>query len=332
MICNNCGKELGENDAFCPHCGASVQGGGNSVPNESREMYNYERPQVNQQGSYSQRPNNYSSQNNGNHRSTVKVCVILVIVVLVISVLIYYGSIIFNSAQKTIEEADKANNTASSTSEVGQTPTASTTQNTQITNTSTGTATTNSTDLGTTQVADTSRASSYKVSFEGFNLYIPDNLVYQVNTTQKALNIGNSPSTWVAQIGIMNKPYQIVKQNRNYLSNYFLKSFASYNPTVTNTTVETVDGIEYVLMEVSVAGTKELIGFAQLNSMYTICFEIRNENNDFDRNTLKNLTSIIRTAEYSGTVKNLEVNEKIKASDISKEIQKALDKNSNKSN
>lgn len=318
MKCSNCGTELGENDMFCPKCGTSVQKeGGNSVQNKNEEMYNYDRPRVNQQGNYNQRQNaqNYGTNNmygqqygnNGGNRSVVKTCIIIVIIV---AILVAVGFVVYS-----IISADNKNNNKS---EIANNPTS-------ITTPSTTTQTSND-DYGTTTTSNTQRNSStYKVNYAGFKLYIPDDLIYQMDATNDAINIGDALSTWVAQLSIQQLPYQQLKQNKSYLSSYFSEYLSSYNATVSNATVENIDGIEFIIMELKVAGTNELMGFAQLNSMYTACFEVANENNDFDRNVLKNLTSIIRTAEFSGDSKNLEVKGNIKTTDINKALTKAAE-------
>ncbi len=324
MKCSNCGTELGENDVFCPKCGTAIQKkGGNNMQNNNGEMYNYDRP-VNQQiNNNAQRSNaqNYGQTNmcgqqygnNGGNGSVVKTCIIIVIIVAILAAVGFVVYSIVSAVNKNSNKSEIANNPTSIT-----TPSA-----TQTTNN----------DYGTTTTSNTQKNSStYKVNYGGFKLYIPDDLIYQMDATNDALNIGDALSTWVAQMSIQQLPFQQLKQNKSYLSSYFSEYLSSYNATVSNATVENIDGIEFIIMELKVAGTNELMGLAQLNSMYTACFEVANENNDFDRNVLKNLTSIIRTAEFSGDSKNLEVKGNIKTTDINKALTKAAEEKASDNN
>lgn len=318
MKCSNCGTELGENDVFCSKCGTTIEKkGGNNMQNNDGEMYNYDRP-VNQQiNNNAQRPNtqNYGQQygNNSGNGSVVKTCIIIVIIVAILAAVGFVVYSIVSAINKNSNKSEIANNPTSIT-------TPSTTQ------------TTNN-DYGTTTTSNTQRSSStYKVNYGGFKLYIPDDLIYQMDATNDAINIGDALSTWVAQMSIQQQPFQQLKQNKSYLSSNLSEFLSSYNATVSNATIENIDGIEFIIMELKVAGTNELMALAQLNSMYTACFEVANENNDFDRNVLKNLTSIIRTAEFSGDSKNLEVKGNIKTTDINKALTKAAEEKASDNN
>lgn len=320
MKCSNCGTELGENDVFCPKCGTAIQKkGGNSVPKKSEEIYNYDRSQVNQQGNYNQGQNaqNYGTNdmygqqygNNGGSGSVVQTCIIIVIAVAVLAAV---GFVVYS-----IVSAINKNNTSGGVNNETSIATSSTLNNDYE---------------ATAQVSSTQKSSTYKVNYGGFKLYIPDNLIYEMDTTNDAINIGDALSTWMAQLSIQKLPFQQLKQNKSYLSSYFSEYLSSYNATVSNATVENIDGIEFVIMEIEVAGTNELIGCAELNSMYTACLEVANENNDFDRDVLKNLTSIIKTAEYNSDTKNLEVKGKIKTTDINKALQKVAEETTSENN
>ena len=301
MNCSKCGINLGENDAFCPRCGTPVQKleGTNANINNEGMNYNYERP-MNQQlnGQNYGQPNIYSAQQ-GNIKSNgnaIKTCVIIIIIV---AILVAVGFVV----NSIVSALNKNNNTPVSS----------------------GTSTPSDNSGTVTQVANTQKTSTYKVNYAGFKLYIPDDLMYELDNTNNAINIGDPIASWVAQLSIQELPYQQLKQNRSYLSSYFAEFLSSYNGKISNTTVETIDGVEFILMEVDVAGTHEIIAISGLNSMYVACLEILNENNDYDRDVLKNITPILKTAEYDGTSRNLETNGKIKITDIKEALQKAAE-------
>ncbi len=301
MNCIKCGANLGENDVFCSKCGTRVQkaeGYNTNIENEGMN-YNYER-------SINQQSNVYSQQyrNNTSNKDTVKVCVIILIIV-VILVAVCFG---FYSVISILNKKNKMQ-------EASGTTTSSKTQSEDLTSTS--------------QVSNTQKTSTYKVNYAGFKLYIPDDLIYEFNTTNDAINIGDALSSWLARLTIQKLPFQQLKQNRSYIRSNLEEYLSSYNASVSNPTLETIDGIEFILFEIDLAGTHELLAVSGLNSMYTACTEIINENNDYDKNILKDIIPILKTAEYEGESRNLETNGKIKTTDINKALQKAIDEQTN---
>lgn len=292
MKCVKCGNELGENDKFCPICGTQAKKENEDVRNQN--TYTYDRP-VNQQVNYGQQ---YGKNKNTN--DVGKTCVIIIIVVIIFASLFVMGRAIMKAADKVINDEDSSNGYSNTTS-----------------NTST-----NGTVTSTSSVS-ASKSNSYKVSYAGFKLYIPDTLIYEMDYSDDVINIGDAESTWIAQFGIKKGSFQKFKQNRNSLKSYLMQEFSGV--TASNPTVETIDGVEYVLLECNISGTNMIIGYAELNSMYTALFEIMNENNDFDRSTIKNLSAIISNAEYAGDSTYMKTNEDIKITGIDKAFDKTLE-------
>lgn len=316
MKCVKCGNELRENDMFCPECGTPVK----KVNTEARNQneYTYDRP-VNQQINYGGQPNNYRQANynpQGNYgqqyapskntNDIVKICVIAVIVFIILGSLLFIGRAVMKVADKTVNDGGITNDYTSDTNS---------------NSTSSGLGTITSISSGTTS---TQKSNTYKISYAGFKLYIPDNLVYEMDYINNAINIGDAESTWVAQLGIKQGAFSQLKQNKSYLSSYLMQEFAGAGATVSNATVETIGGVEYVLLECKMAGTNMIIGYAGLNSMYSAYFEIMNENNDFDRNPIKNLSTIISSAEYSGDSTYMKSNENINLEGVDKAFDKVL--------
>ena len=167
--------------------------------------------------------------------------------------------------------------------------------------------------------------SNYKVVFKGFKLYIPDNLVYQMDYSNDAIIIGDSDSTWITQFLIEEIPFKKLKQNKSYLSS----SMMQYIPgiVVSNTTVETIDGVEYILLNCSMSGSNAIVGLAEMNSMYSAIFVTINDNNNFDRNIIKNISTIISNAEYTGTSTYMKTNENIDIKNIYKAFDSAAAEN-----
>ncbi len=308
MNCSKCGTNLGENDVFCPKCGTQVkksEGYNANIKNEG--MYNYERP-VNQQMNGQ---NNINTQQNGDSGKAVRICVIIGIVVAILAAV----SFLVYTIVSALNYNKNDNVQSSDVSSVNETSVNKTSSNTSAEPVS--------------SVSNTQKSSTYKVNYAGFKLYIPDDLIYELDSTKNAINIGDSLSTWVAQLSITKVSFQQLKQNKNNLSSYFTENLSEYNAKVSNVTVETIDGVEFILVEMDIVGTHEILALTGLNSMYTAVLEIANENNDYDRDVLKNLTPILKSAEYEGESKSIESKGKLNTTDINKALQKATEQQTN---
>ena len=310
MKCIKCNNELGANDKFCSICGTPVQkineGG------ENQNTYTYDRPSE-QQYSYERQNNNLNQQNNSygqayersttnninnkKNNNTIKVCVIIIIVLLVLAFLSIIGIKVFKAAEKVINES--INNNAPTTSDSSN----------------------NGQGSNDTNVTPVSKTNSYKVTYNGFRLYIPDTLVYQMNNNNKTLNIGDAKYTWIAGLEIDQLPFETLKQNKSTLRTSLMQ--ANTNANISEAKLETIGGVEYILLEFNSAGEKEIIGIAELNSMNVAIFELRNENNDFDRENIKNLSSIISTAEYIGESSYIKSSDDLKIKGIDKALEAA---------
>ena len=308
MKCIKCNNELGANDKFCSICGTPVQkineGG------EKQNTYTYDRPSE-QQYSYERQNNNLNQQNNSygqaytQNRNTTnnvtKICVSIVIGLIAVAIIFILG---INVYKKNTNEIEKKPNT----------PTTSDSQK-QADSSNNGQGENN------TSVTTVSKTNSYKVSYNGFKLYIPDTLVYNINYSNKSINIGDAKNTWIAGLEIEQLPFQTLKQNKNALSSSLMQSNTS--ASISEAKIETLGGVEYIILECNIAGDKEIIGLAEMNSMYTAIFEFKNENNDFDRENIKNLSSIISTAEYIGESSYIKSNDDLKITDIDKALEAA---------
>ncbi len=303
MNCEKCGNNIGENDMFCPNCGEPVkkenqnlnEGNTFNYDRQVSEPNNYNQPNYGAQNNYGQQP-----QKNSNSGDIVKIVsgTIILLAVLAAIVFIVYSLI---SAKNKDEIAKENGNSqvVANTQETGNSPT-------------------------NTPMPATPISSSYKVSHSGFKLYIPDNLIYQIDSANNTIKVADVENTWLGVMAIHQGSFQQLKQKKDILPSSFMQNFASLNPTVSQAKLETIDGVECVLLEVSMSGTNCLIGFAELNSMYAINFELYNEDNDFNRDYLKNIASIISTAEYTGESSYMKVNKELKMKDINAVFEKAV--------
>ena len=152
---------------------------------------------------------------------------------------------------------------------------------------------------------------NYKVNFEGFKLYLPEYVEYSIDNSAGNLQIGDQNQTWMADIMIKQAPYSSVMQRKDTIASNLKQSFAQYNPKVSKPKVETLYGVEFILLEVEAGGEKFIMGFAELNSTYIIGFQIMNEDYDFNRDYIENIAYIIKNAEYTGRSSNIEINSNV---------------------
>ena len=64
---------------------------------------------------------------------------------------------------------------------------------------------------------------------------------------------------------------------------------------------KTYNGVEFLTLEITVEGLKGIIAYEKLNSMYTIGFVIYNVYNEYDYDILKDVTPVIKSAEFSSS-------------------------------
>lgn len=329
MKCVKCGNELGENDKFCPICGTPAKKVNEEVKNQN--TYTYDRP-VNQQANNYGQPNNYRQANNygqpnnygqtnnygqpNNYRqnnnygqqygkskdiSIIKRCLIIAIVIIILASLFVIGRAIIKEINGTKDNKSLSNDYSTTNSDT------STSEN----------------GTNTTTSASTLKSNSYKVNYGGFKLYIPDTLTYESDTTNNMMTIADTKSTWVSYLAIQQVSFEKIKQNKSYISTIMMQNLPG--TTISNVTVETIDGVEYILLEANMSGVNWLGGIAELNSMYSVCFEIINENGDIDKDIVKNLSPIIKNAEYIGDSTYMKVDESINITDINKAFKAVIE-------
>lgn len=311
MKCIKCGIELREDDMFCPNCGEQVKRVNTNNEVRTQNVYTYERnvsqqshynqqqgptqqvsynqqPRTNQ-GQYEQQP--YQNQKSGNN---TKIIVIAFVSIIIVLITIFIGcAVVFIKNNKSQISNDSAENSVSGSE-------------------------TSESEKSTSKKT----SSTYKVNLGEFDVYIPDKLTYKTNVGNDSLSIGDTSSTWNANFCIVKASYQKLKQNKSYIVSYFNEYISSYNGTVSEPKVEVIDGVEYMLVEISVGGENILIAYTELNSNYVALFQIANEDNDFDKDMLKDLSPIAKNAEYIGEKSYLKSDENIKFTDIQQIFQK----------
>lgn len=153
--------------------------------------------------------------------------------------------------------------------------------------------------------------STYKVKFKGFTFKIPTNLVYEQK--EDYIIVGNEEDTWATMIEVFKGSFNQLQANKSQIqSNYQRQGYIA-----SEAIEKTLQGVNYITVELSKNGANYLIGYAKANSMNVIVIDAFNIDNEFDYDLLKKMSSIISTAEFDDTTNNISTFEKIDMRGIS---------------
>ena len=289
MKCLKCGMNLRENDMFCPNCGEPVQKRRENSEVKNENMYTYERP-MNQQ-SVQRNQQNYGERNNRGQKypptknagDVMKIIIIvilvLIIVVPIIIIMLSFGIMVYNSAKETVESS----NTIDSDNSINN----------------------------STTTVNNNKSSSYKVLLNDFNVYIPYDYVYEINSTGEVIDIADSSLSWAAEIGISKMSLSQAKLHKNTLKNKIIETGKAkgYDFTIPNITNENIDGVNCMVFECNSNQKKEYMVLAEINSSYTMIIEYVNVYGNTTKDDLKKVVSLAKNAEYRAATSNLKTDE-----------------------
>ena len=153
--------------------------------------------------------------------------------------------------------------------------------------------------------------SNYKVSYKGFDLEIPDNLIYY--NKNDSLYISDEADTWLVVFDVTEGSFDKLRTNKSQLKIAYEQSGFEASDAVE----KTYNGINYIISEISLGGDNVLSAYAKVNSMYVAGLNVYTQNNDFDYSLLESFSSIISSLKYVGESNNIEPNNNINMSIIS---------------
>lgn len=288
MNCNKCGALLASTDKFCKKCGAAVGGQGvnlnQAVQNNNvggQPVNNFQQPvnpnyNMPNQG-MNNVPNNWSNNQpnynmNGGNKSNNTTAIILGVVALVVVLGLVIGGVMAFS--------NKSNN------------------NDNLTGNNTGNIVDNNNSGGNSQpVAN----STYKINFSGFDFKIPNNIVAQADGNQ--LMFYDESETWVGMLEIIPGAFSELKAAKDQLPLVLQQQGLS----ATSANIKTINGIEYIIANLSMGSTNAIAAFAQLNYSNVATLVVVNQNNDFNEVALQKMAPVISSAKYVGISNNAEI-------------------------
>lgn len=152
---------------------------------------------------------------------------------------------------------------------------------------------------------------TYQVNYRGYSLNIPNDLIYaEVDGT---LMLTDETESWGGEILIEKGSYAQLKANKSQLK----PAMESGGNSSSVAKIKTINGVEFVTLELSTNGTNAVIGFAKLNSMNFVGVSGFKKANDFDYDIFKILASIIKTAKKLDGTTNMKVDTKLNMDIIS---------------
>ncbi len=130
-----------------------------------------------------------------------------------------------------------------------------------------------------------------KVSFGGYEFAIPAELRYEKSTT--TLTVTDDEETWLLDFVISsNAKYDLIKERQAQL----LTNIKNAGYQATKVEVKKIKGVEFVVCEVSVGGTKGIFAYAKLDDTHTMCVTVQTVDNEFDYAPLDYASPIIASA------------------------------------
>ncbi len=284
MKCVNCGAELESGDVFCKVCGSKVQ-----ENTQNAEMHAYRDSNQNERPNYSQNPRQNYGRNSGG-ADFIKIFALIALMVAVVLLIV----LVVNNVLKKDDKEESGD-------VIGTSANASVNQNTVAKGQSNTTLQTTNTIGGGTSIPSvpTSSKATYTVYYNGVKFSIPDNLIYEKDYINDCVMITDEAASYLYCVTPMEGSFAELKNNITSLST-LLTSQAEFTGTCSMANLETINGVECILLNVSIDGVNQIWGYARLNSMNMVYFLVQNEDNDFSRDYLDELMAIIDSAEYTG--------------------------------
>ena len=151
----------------------------------------------------------------------------------------------------------------------------------------------------------TDNKNSTEVTVGDFTFSIPNNLQYEevYQDGDEELLVGDLAGTWVAKIFVAEGNYDVIKSKKSELQSVFV----DLGYVATPAQVNTYGGYEVITVEVTAAGTKELVVYSKANNQHYFGVDLFTADNSIDYTLLNTIAPILKNAKYKSNTRKMEM-------------------------
>lgn len=136
--------------------------------------------------------------------------------------------------------------------------------------------------------------STYKVSFKGFELEIPDTMMYEKST--KDITLYDSTQNWIASFALISGNFNTLKTNKDKVKT----NLENTGGTVNKIEVKTINNNQYLIAEFSMSGTNYIFAYTAANSSNVFAITICDKENSYNYSILEKITPVVKSATFVG--------------------------------
>ena len=269
MKCTKCGGNISQNQAFCSTCGAPVE----------------KQQQV------------YEDNNKNGGKGGVPVWLVIVLILVIVAVMLVVMFVLLNNKEnsKSNGKEETVSNNVIESNETKNKVSSNETENKVSSNT-----TKNNVSGGSASQGNQA-TSHYKVKFNGFQVKVPDNLIYSVR--EDALVVTDEGGNWLAEIAIQQGSVSSLKESD-------VASFLRTKGVTVGATKETkIAGQNAIVAEVTNSGINMIVAYVRINSMYMGCIVLYcSDYQTYDYNALDTAGKILTTVQVDEQVPSTSTN------------------------
>ena len=144
---------------------------------------------------------------------------------------------------------------------------------------------------------------SYNVRIGNITYKIPSNYMY--TQIENGIEVSDKDETWIADIGPMTVNYNDIRTYAKSISDLYTK----YKYKVSEIQTKTLNGREYMTMEVTRDSQSILIAFSNANSTITHLIIVKNKDNTIDYKALEEVANVLNNSKVNDNGVEIRTNE-----------------------
>ena len=161
----------------------------------------------------------------------------------------------------------------------------------------------NNTTTNDQTTTPTFTSNTYKVKVGNYTYEISDDLIYSVSG--EYLEIGDAENTWVTRMAVEEGSFATVENRMSQLESYFEQRGA----TSESAQKQTINGVEYITIEVSFNGANYLCAYAAVDATHVVYMMIYDLYNEHNYDVLDVLAPTVSSIKYSNTSVGIETSD-----------------------